>query len=369
MFILEQGPIRPPSEADSLLLRLFRGCPWNKCTFCHAYRGQRFQIRNLEEIKEEVRKIKEIEKDISFFRTNGNGRAQELLYQKYGYQASPIIFWLTQNKKKVFFQDADGLIGKTDFLLEVINLLKSNFEIDRITTYGRARSVLNKSKDELVSLFNSGLNRIHMGLESGSDSVLKFTNKGVTADDYIMAAKKVKEAGMELCIYIILGLGGEKWSEEHSLLTGKVLDIINPHYIRVHTLAIHEDMPIYHDFINERFMLTSEDSSVIELKNILMSLNNFNGEVICTHPLNLLTEINGKWPQDKIKLLDKIDEYLNLGENERLNFQLGRRMMLYNQLSDLKNDLKFKKVEEVIKQINSKSDIVNFIRELQKKCV
>jgi len=375
--IIEQGPLRPPSEANSLLMRLFRSCPWNKCTFCHAYGDEKFEIRPIEDIIQEIANIKAIEKDaleitkgeeLSKLSPLGWNKVQGYIVSKYGYQGASMLAWLSFKDKNVFLQDADGLIGKTDYLLEVLDMINSNFKVNRITTYGRARSILHKSSEELKQLYEAGLNRIHMGLESGSDAVLALSNKGVNSEENIKAAKMIKDSGMELCIYIILGLGGVRYSDENAIETGKAIGFINPDHVRVHTLAIHDDMPIYHDFKGGKFEMVSEDQAVRELKMMFLNLDDYNGEIICTHPLNLLTEINGNWPEDKERLLGIIDEYLNMSDADRLNFQLGRRMMVYQRIFDMNYNDRYQKVDSMIKRIGTVDGVVEILRELQKGC-
>ena len=186
----EQGPIRPPSEAYSLLLRVTRNCPWNRCEFCHTYRGQRFNLRTVEEVRKDIDTIKGIVSEIrSLSWSQGFGGkitaplANFILQHPNqfpeGYRSA--ILWLYTGGRNVFLQDANNLVHKTKDLIGILNYLLEVFpSIERITTYARAKTVSQKSVEELRDLRSAGLSRIHIGLESGNDFVLKYIQKGVT---------------------------------------------------------------------------------------------------------------------------------------------------------------------------------------------
>ena len=177
----EQGPIRPPSEAASLLLRLTRNCPWNQCLFCPVYKGQKFSLREVEEIKKDIQTAKDIADDIKAlswtlgFSGKMTDQVVSHIYTSADYSDGyrSIAAWLYYGTGACFLQDADNLIMETDALVEVLKFLREKFpEIKRVTTYSRSRTIARKSVDALRRIKEAGLDRVHVGLESGYDPVL-----------------------------------------------------------------------------------------------------------------------------------------------------------------------------------------------------
>ncbi len=358
----EQGPIRPPSEAYSLLLRISRNCPWNKCEFCHIYKKEKFSLRTLEEIKEDIDNIRDIVKEIKelSWRSGFGGEINAVLvnnilqnpkYYPDGYRS--VALWLYDGAKNVFLQDADSLILKTDQLVEILKYLKETFPtVDRITTYGRAKTVSKKDVNELRELFDAGLSRIHIGLESGYDYLLQYMRKGVTSKEHIEAGKKVRESGISLSEYVILGLGGKRFWKEHAVETAKVLNQINPDFIRVRTLKVLKIMPLYQKIEDGDFTLLNDDEIVHEERLLIENLEGITSIFKSDHILNLLEEVEGKLPEDKNEMLSVIDQYLSLSEEEKINFKLGRRAGLYRSLKDLSNPSLRSEVDRALRQID-----------------
>jgi radical SAM superfamily enzyme YgiQ (UPF0313 family) len=192
---IEQGPIRPPSEAYSLLLRVTRNCPWNRCEFCHTYKGQKFSLRTVKEVKQDIDRVKEIVSEINRiswqygFGGEITAPLVNLLFQQ-GQQIPDgfrqVALWLFQGGKNVFLQDGNNLILKTIDLVEILKYLKESFpSIERVTSYARSKTVSKKTVEELIGLREAGLTRIHFGLESGYDKLLQYIQKGVTAEEHI----------------------------------------------------------------------------------------------------------------------------------------------------------------------------------------
>src|SRR4030043_440028 len=210
----EQGVIRPPSEASSLLIRVTRNCPWNQCLFCPAYKGVKFSKRAPEEVKKDI-----------------DSMADELR----GYSSV----------RTAFLQDADSLILPVEDLVAVLDHLREKFpKIERITTYARARTLSHKSADDLKRLKQAGLTRIHTGMESGSGRVLQMIKKGMTPEEAVTGGRHVMDAGIELSEYIMPGVAGQALSEEHAIKTAELLNLIRPHFIRVRTFAMHPKSPM-----------------------------------------------------------------------------------------------------------------------------
>ena len=215
-YSFELGPIRPPSEAYSLLIRATRNCPWNRCKFCNTYKGGKFQLRAVDEIKRDIETAKLIRdkiKEISWKFGSGdsvNKIASAVFNNLPNAAFRNVALWLYGGGETVFLQDANCLIMRTNELAEVIRFLRETFpEVNRVTSYARAKTAAKKKLDELTELYQAGLSRLHIGLESGYDPLLQYMDKGVTAADHIAGGRKVVESGISLCEYVVLGLGGK----------------------------------------------------------------------------------------------------------------------------------------------------------------
>jgi len=189
----EQGPIRPVDEADSLLIRTTRGCPWNRCSFCTLYENMQFSIRSVEEIKKDILAAKD--------------------------------YFIGHHFETCFLQDGDSFVMPTRKLIDVLQTLKKAFpSLKRISSYGRAQTMVKKSQKAMNEIYNAGLNKLYCGMESGSLEVLKKVKKGITPESIIKSADMAKQAGMDTTQFIILGLGGTQLSDEHAIETAKVLN-------------------------------------------------------------------------------------------------------------------------------------------------
>jgi len=357
----EQGPIRPPSEAYSLLLRVTRNCPWNRCEFCHIYKGKKFSLRTVAEVKKDIDMVQEIAsevKGLSWMHGFGGDITAplvNLLLQnapRYPEGLRSVALWLYGGGKTVFLQDANSLVLKTDQLIEILNYLRKTFpSIERITTYARAKTVSKKGVEELRDLCRAGISRIHIGLETGYDPLLQYIQKGVTAQEHIEAGRKVKESGISLSEYVILGLGGKGMWREHAVETARVLNQIDPDFIRVRTLKVLETMPLQEKIVKGEFVLLSDDEIVVEERLFIENLEGINSTFISDHILNLLEEVEGKLPEEKEKMLAVIDRYLALSPEEKVNFRLGRRAGVYRSTDDLSNPDLSHQVEKVLRRI------------------
>lgn len=358
----EQGPIRPPSEAKSLLVRITRNCPWNKCAFCKTYKGQTFSIRSLEEVKQDIDTIKKIYDEIKSlsWKLGLRGEVTEevigYLYQDLqGYSSSflNVAMWLYFGEESVFLQDGNNLMVKTSDLVEILTTLRKTFPgITRVTSYARAKTIAKrKSVVELKELREAGLNRIHIGLESGCDQVLELIRKGVTASEHIEAGQKVKEANISLSEYVIPGLGGKKFMKEHAIETARVLNAINPDFIRLRTLRIVEGAGLDEIVASGKFEPLSDEEIVREIRLMIENLEGINSCLVSDHILNLLEEVEGKLPEDKPKMLKVIDRFLELSFTEQCNFRLGRRANVYHCLDDMNDSNLYGKVDRALKQI------------------
>ena len=284
----EQGVIRPPSEASSLLIRVTRNCPWNQCLFCPAYKGVKFSKRTVEEVKKDI-----------------DSMANEL-------RDYPGV-------KTAFLQDADSLILPTDDLISILDHLKERFpKIDRITTYARARTLSHKSVDDLRRLKQAGLTRIHTGMESGSTRVLKMIKKGMTPEEVVTGGRHVMEAVIELSEYIMPGIGGRTMSEEHATETARLLNLIRPHFIRVRTFAMHPQSPMQKMVREGTFVPLIEDEIVAEIRLLINHLDNMHSYFSCNDfSLNLLMQVDGFLDEKKEDMLKELDAFLSMTKRQR----------------------------------------------------
>ena len=309
-FPFELGPIRPVDEADSLLIRTTRGCPWNRCEFCVNYKSMRFSMRSVDEIKQDI---------VAAAKHYGNHPFHSC-----------------------FLQDGDSFIMKTEDLLEILTFLRQHFpSLKRVTSYGRAQTMTRKSPQEIQEIHDAGLTLLYCGMESGSDKVLKKVRKGVTSGDIIKAAQMAKAAGMEISEFIILGLGGTALWEEHATETARVLNEIDPDFIRVLTIGIKEGSGLEKQMKEGTYQLQTEKNVIEEQRLLIEGLDGVSSYYVNHHSVDLLMEARGQLPGDKPRLLAIMDSYLALPENERINFTLGRRLGYYRRMDDMKNqDLK-----------------------------
>ncbi len=266
-------PYRPPSEAYSLLLRVTRGCPWNKCLFCSMYKDIPFERRPVEEIKEDI----------------------EHASQLYGGSA-----------RTAFIGDSNSLVVKTEVLCEVLRTLYASFpQLERVTSYARAKTIAKKDLDKLKQIRKAGLTRLHVGLESGDAGTLAFIQKGASPEEQIEAGRKAKEAGFELSLYILLGIGGRQRWQEHADGTGQVLNEIDPHFIRVRNLVPQPGSPLYEMKQRGEFVLSPPDLILEEERRIIEGLT-VSSEFLSDHISNYLP-LNGRMPCDKAALLQALE--------------------------------------------------------------
>ncbi len=337
---VEIGPIRPPSESDSLLIRVTRGCHWNKCYFCGLYKSMSFSMRPIDEIIDDIRQQSELYRD--------------------------------RNYVSCFLQDGDALVLKTEYLVRILDAIRKYFPLlKHITTYARADSITRKSPSELTELRRAGLDHLYCGMETGSDSVLKLINKGFNADTVIKSGCMAKAAGMTLSEFILLGIGGKELSNENALKTAEALNIIKPDFIRVHATGFKPESKMG-QFIREGSVtLQSEEEIVMEQKLFLQTLDKMDSYYVNEHAVNLLLEVRGNLKTDKGTMTAAIDRFLNLPSNEKLLFAVGRRLNVFFFLDDLQKPDLHKKAEELLQRIlqeNPQTDfsaLCNYVRQSQ----
>ena len=336
----ETGVYRPPSEggSNSLLVRLTRNCPWNHCTFCGMYKTEKFQVRSVAEIKKDIDTMAAVRDDLmALSRQLGHGdeithHAAIALIEKNPWlnthQGFAMLYhWLVSGAKTVFLQDANSLIMKTDQLLDVLGHLRQTFpSIVRVTSYARSKTLAQKSLDDLKAIRHAGLDRLHVGLESGDDTVLEKIKKGATAEIHIKGGQKALAAGFQLSEYWMPGLGGKALWQAHARNTARVLSAIDPHYIRSRPLRPWNGTPLAEEVAEQTFEMLTSREQLEELRLTMQELA-VSGRVCFDHAGNHWRNRQGrllftqsyegyKFPEEKQMVLDLIDDVLN---RERVN--------------------------------------------------
>ncbi len=354
MYEFETGPIRPPSEAYSILLRVTRNCPWNQCAFCPVYKGEKFSLRTVDEVKKDIDSIYELSAIISEkVISSGHGKITQSIFSRLidedlpPYHLQQVIFWMHYGMTSLFLQDADAMVMRSSDLAEIIRYAKSKIpSIERITCYSRSKTLVVKKPEELRELKEAGLNRIHIGMESGADSVLKLIKKGVKAEEHIMAGKKIVEAGFELSEYFMPGLGGKDFTAEHALETARVLNEINPSFIRIRTTTPVPGTELYQMMEEGLWKPLSEVEKVEEIKMMVSSLEGISSYIQSDHVMNLIEDANGKLPEDRESILSHFEKFLNMDSLDQECFICARRAGAIRFLSDYRRNPDFINLRE-----------------------
>ena len=371
----EQGPIRPPSEAYSLLIRVTRNCPWNQCTFCPVYKGTKFSRRTVEDVKRDIDAVFEgVETILKIADEKGRVQRSEInqLTESIDPERSPAFvaafnWYFAGGLKSVFIQDANSFVIKPSEFAEILNHLKKRFpKIERITSYARSQTIARMKGEDLKSIGEAGLNRIHIGLESGSDEVLKMVKKGVTKEMHIQAGLKVKGAGIELSEYYMPGLGGKKLLKDHALQTADALNRINPDFIRLRTLAIPQQAPLFAEWQSGGFEKCTELEVVKEILLFLEHLQGITSVFKSDHILNLFADLEGTLPQDKEKMMDILRTFLSMDTERQKLYQTGRRIGVFSSLADMQNPHRKKVYKQVLE---NGEDIDKVTDELMKRFI
>ncbi len=302
MYGFEMGPIRPPSEANSILLRVTRNCPWNKCEFCGVYKGEKFSLRSVEEVKRDIDAMK----------------------------AAGIT------SSSAFLQDANSIIMKPDQLAEILTYFRETFpEVRRVTTYARADTLSRITPENMKMIKEAGLDRVHSGYETGSDTILKMIRKGTTRDQQVRGGLKVKDAGMELSMYFMPGVGGRDLSEENSRETAGVINDVDPDFVRLRTFVAKPGTPMGDRAAEGSFIPCTDEEKVVEIRRMLEQVEGCSGTIVSDHIVNLLEEVRGSLQTQKPEMIQKIREFEEMEPFEKKRFQAARRMGFVRRISDM----------------------------------
>ena len=341
----ELGPIRPPSEAASLMLRVTRNCPWNKCKFCGLYRGEQFSVRPVEHVIRDMDQVRYyIDQIEEAMQRPGDADYRQLSSLQMG--LSPpgqmafhsALNWVRSGMRSVFLQDANTLVIKPDDLVAILEHLRQVFpQVERVTSYARSHSIARISDADMARLAVAGLNRIHIGMESGADAVLDFIKKGVDKETHVVAGRKVKGAGIELSEYYMPGLGGKEYSSANALQTAEAMNRINPEFIRIRTLAIPAGVDLYRDVQMGTFTPLNDQQMAAELLLFLDNLEGITSVVKSDHILNLFQEVEGGLPHNRERMTEPIRTFMNLEPSQQLLYLVGRRTGIFTRLADMED--------------------------------
>lgn len=293
MWGFEQGPIRPPSEAQSMLVRVSRNCPWNRCAFCSIYKRDRFSLRPVEEVVSDL---------------------------------DALLAYHGPDVRTVFLQDANPMLTRVDDLVAILSAVKERFpRVERITTYARSHTLAHRSVVDLRRIREAGLDRVHIGFESGNDAVLAMIRKGTTREQQIIGGQRAREAGFEVSEYWMPGLGGRALSEQHADDSAYAMRAVKPHFIRLRTTAVVPGTPLAELEASGEFEQLSEVEKVSEIRRFLAALGDLEARLESDHVLNLLMNLRGDLPGQLPDLLAICDAFLALPELEQRKFIRQRR--------------------------------------------
>lgn len=270
---------RPPSEANSLIFQVTLGCSFNICSFCNMYRTKEYVERPWDEIKTEI--------DLA---------AKHM-----------------QDTRRIFLADGDALNLSTDRMLQILNYIRIKFpNIERVSCYAMPKNLLEKSPEDLKKLYDAGLTMFYIGIESGSDKILKKVTKGATGQSIIKSCQKAKDAGYTISCMIILGLGGKTYSKEHIDDTAKVVSESSPHYLGALTLHIEDG--IRDEFITkfkEPFTPIDDADALVELENLVSKIETKSPIIFRANHGSNAYPIGGTFPEDKNIILERISYLKN----------------------------------------------------------
>lgn len=338
------GPIRPPSEATSLLLQVTNGCTWNKCRFCRIYRHTKFKAYSADSIRRDIDTMVLYAQRARRHR-DSSGRwdidslNREIMMSKGDERQCfyMVANWLVNGGENVFLQDGNTTALSSGRITDVLVYLRQAFPgIKRITSYGRAENLSRISAEEFAELKAAGLDRIHSGFESGSDAVLSLINKGTTAQQEITAGRNIKAGGIELSVYFMPGIGGRNLTAENPEGMAEVINSISPDFVRIRTAVVKPGTELYDDFLTGKYTLCSDDEKILEIRRLIEASETEDTVLVSDHIINLLQQVSGRLDTDRNRMLGIIDGYLGMPEEERVMFRLARRMAKVISPDDMK---------------------------------
>ena len=276
---------RPPSEGKSLIFQVTLGCSFNECSFCDMYRSKEYSERSWEEVKGEI----------------------DLMAKQ------------VPDTTRIFLADGDALNLSTDYMIKIVEYLYKNFpELERVSCYAMPMNILKKTPDELKRMNAAGLNMLYLGIETGSDIILKKITKGATSATIIRACRKAIETGFTLSCIMILGLGGRNYSKEHIKETARVVNESSPHYLGTLTLIL--ETGVKEEFLtkfDEPFHEINDEEALAELHDLVEQINVKDEMVFRANHGSNAYNIAGTFPDEKEMMLRKISWYKDHPEQIR----------------------------------------------------
>ncbi len=282
---------RPPSEAYSLLIQVSTGCSHNQCTFCPCFKDKKFRIKSFQEIEEDIREASR--------------------YSAVG---------------KVFLCDGDALIIPQKKLVPIFESINRNLRgVERIGLYGNAKSILRKTPEELTQLKNLGLTIVYLGVETGNEELLKKIRKGVSYAQLVEAGRKIKAAGIQLSVTVLLGIGGVEKSMEHARDTASILTDIDPEYASALTVMIVPGTPLYEEFQRGEFVLPDQFQLLNEIGTMIAQSNFTDCFFASNHASNYLP-VKARLPREKEKAVKLINDVIKKGDRSFLRAENMRAL-------------------------------------------
>ncbi|MGI9009774.1 MAG: radical SAM protein [Nitrososphaeraceae archaeon] len=267
---------RPPSEANSLIFQVTLGCSFNQCSYCDMYRTKKYSERTWKEIKMEI----------------------DITSKSY------------PDTKRIFLADGDAINLSTERLVQILEYIYKKFpSLERVSCYAMPKNLLQKTDAELMTLRSAGLKMLYLGIESGSDTILKKVTKGATYRTIVQSCKKAKENNYVLSCMIILGLGGKKYTLEHIEETAKIVSEVSPDYLGA--LNLHLDVSLHNEFMtkfNEPFEFLNDMQILTELELLISKINSSSPIIFRANHASNVYSIKGTLPDDKERILELISQ-------------------------------------------------------------
>ncbi len=350
----EQGPMKPPSELNSLVFRFSRNCSWNKCTFCSLYKDNKFSFRPVNQIMDDINIVYKQAKSLMKLSRSQNEIPNEhfINFKKKVDKSEHVALhmaraWIEAGMKSIFIQDADGLELNPSDLIELLSYIKQCFPMtEKTTTFAKSHTIVGISDENLKKMADAGLNQITIGIETGSEEVLKLVKKGCSKSDHIKAGKKIKKAGITLSVNIMPGLGGEKYSIEHAKESADVINQINPDFIYLLSYVPPENTDPFTENTKKMCEMPTDSLIAKEICLFINSLDGITSTIESDHSLNLFEDVTGTLPLDKSKMMKSIEKFFTLDQKRQVIYQIGKRSGIFASIEDLNNTGKVRQVEQ-----------------------
>ncbi len=349
-YTIESGPMGPIGESESLILRVNRNCPWNKCLFCSVYKERKYSVRSIAEIKADIDAVRRI-RDLIESASNDIGLPGELTHEVfmhvirsnqdiYGREfpnvgeenwkairsLNNVANWMLHGGKRVFLQDSNALAVQPDEMIEVLRYLKESLNtVKKVSCYARSKTCAKRSADQLASMRNAGLSWLLIGIETASDRVLNYMKKGVTRAEHLEGICRTMNAGINCAVFVMPGIAGSNLERagQHMRETIELLNEIEPTEVRVRSLAILEGSPLHDLYISGDFKPATEDQMIEEIRMLIEELN-FDCTIETYQMTNVLFNIKGDLSDKREEMLARITRYQSMAPVERVRFRFNR---------------------------------------------